>query len=610
MKLIKFTIFLFVFWMAIFSLFRVIFLLYNVTLSWSSALAFLYGLKQDIAVSCYLLSIPLIVQIIPFGVMLEYRVKQWFLLPYSFLLFVTISLIELSSIPLYSEWGTTFNSKAMGYLYSIPEALIAVQTYITFLYVFLFIAITTIGFVILKKIHSISNTHTRHYIKRFFICIGFIGVAILGARGGFQKIPLNISSAFYSSDQTNNYTAVNKAFYLIKSITQNDDQSIGNKKFSDQELKELYTQLYLSSTDTADTSPITTTRPNIVMIILEGWPADVVKELGGLSDVCPEFSKLTKDGLLFENIYSSGTRTGPGLLSILSGLPALPYLNVMNGVEYVNRLPCIFDEFKENIYFTSFLYGGSVDFSNFNNYFLAHHTDEIISESSFSITERSTAWGVPDNLLFERSIKQLNKQNQPFFSCILTQSSHTPFDIPEEHRFPGESEPEKFKSSVSFSDKYLGRFFEQVKKQTWYDNTVFVILADHGSLHLEDRDYNDHRRFQIPFLIYGNPLDSQFKGKTISTTGNHHDVPKTLLSALGMDSQKFIFSKNLLADSVSEFAYWSTDHTLGWITSSQKMVVNIETEAVYSSTPSAADSLQNKRTPVMYYKLVYDYLNQ
>ena len=524
------------------------------------------------------------------------------------ILFTLISVIEISSLALYKEWGTTFNARAFEFIFNFSELSHTVSYHASIGLVSILIFSLATGYFFLYHINSFYDKTNIKIITKVFLILILFGLCFTCLRGGLGKLPIGPGAAFYSKDICNNYMSVNKAYYFIYSLTKAYRPRFSENSYSKKELDELYNSIYSENNITEKIKPLKVAEPNIVLIIMEGIPADVVEPLKGIADVTPYLNKLCKEGILFSNIYSSGMRTDQGLLSILSGLPALSSINIMSNIELTNKLPSLIRTFKENKYHTSFFYGGGLDFCNINNYILNSKTDLTISKRSFELNEQNISWGVPDDLLFKKAKKEIEQIPKPFFSSILTQSSHPPFDLQTRHKFKGDDTPSKFKSSVYFSDSCLGSFLEQCKKHEWYDSTLFIIVSDHGSLYLENRHYNHHRRFQIPLLLFGPALNKTYKGLKIENFGNHHDLPKTILSLIGIKDSVFLFSKDLLSDRELNHAYWTGEQTIGWIHKKQKIVVDHLSKEVYFQEITGVNNNTNINNALKYQKLISDYI--
>src|SRR6185436_20535532 len=179
---------------------------------------------------------------------------------------------------------------------------------------------------------------------------------------------------------------------------------------------------------TADSIPeiLTTTQPNVVIIILESFTADVVAELAGEKNVAPAFNQLAKDGLLFTNVYASGFRTDQGIVSVISGFPAIPSYSIMRNIEKSAKLPSLADYFRKKNYATSFYYGGSTDFSNMRSYLINSRFEKIINEHDFDAHALRNKWGVHDEFVLDKQGIEMNTMAKPFFSVIMTLSCHEP----------------------------------------------------------------------------------------------------------------------------------------------------------------------------------------
>ncbi len=579
-----------------------IFIFFDVYDSNDSLWAFYYGIPLDISLASYCLIFPAFILIIyPFVGWVQ-RHKNRILIVYSVLIFTIISLIETTSIPLFKEWGTTLNSRGLGYLNYVNEAWVSISSSNTIVFYGLFILMLFLGIYVLKRIHTLLFDSVQNSKQRNIALLIASFLIFIGLRGGVQGLPIGVSSSFYSKNQSSNYASVNKTFYLFYDLNKKYNYSFVESEFSDQQLDSFYNDL-LQHNLSDDTIDLTNNKtPNIVLVLLEGWPFKIIDPV---MESTPNFSSLKKEGLFFDHIYSSGYRTDQGLLSILSGLPALPDLNIMSDINLVDQFPSIIQTYNQKNYHTSFIYGGSLDFSNLKNYFYHNETDKIIGKFDFPENERSLEWGVPDHLVFNRAITEFNQIKKPFFSCILTLSSHQPFDIPEKRKFKSKSMEDMYRSAVYYLDKSINAFIEESKKTIWFDNTIFLFVADHGSMYVEGIDYDDHERFHIPLLIYGKPLKEEYHGKTFHNIGNHHDIPATLMAMSDIENYQFPFSQNLLMK--REPAYWIKDITMGWLTEKSNLVIDHEKNDFFYKKKSTNDE-KSKSDALEYYNLVVSYV--
>ena len=488
------------------------------------------------------------------------------------------------------------NYRALTYLADPAEMLnsfsglqiIAVIIILTFL-----IALSWFGF---RKIMGPKSYTTEKYSWKFHLAsiILLPLILITGIRGGWQMLPLNESLVSFSSKNYLNQAAFNPAWHLMYDV-QNAGLTESNpfNKMEKGVADSLVVELYKSGFDSIP-EVLTTSNPNIVIIILESHTADVVGALGGEKNVSPNIDSLSEDALLFENIYSSGGRTDQGIVSVLNGWPATPYHSIMRSTEKSKLLPSMPKDFKAKGYRTSFYYGGESNFSNMNVYLLNQGFDKIFDESSFPSGTAHGKWGIYDQYLFAQQEKDLRNSTQPFFSVMMTLSTHEPFDVPGQSRFKGNSEANLFRNAAAYTDSCLGAYLHSVKKEPWYPNTLFIIVADHGHRLPKYRSELQPETRHIPLLFYGNVIKPEYRGKRISALGSHHDIAKTLLSQINMPSNAYAWSKNLLSQAVKNFAYYQIESVVGWIEDKEYVVYLYPNEGLLidsTATKSRSDDL-------------------
>ena len=221
--------------------------------------------------------------------------------------------------------------------------------------------------------------------------------------------------------------------------------------------------------------------PNVVLVVLEGWPVDVTGSYGGEVGITPFFDSIAREGIRFTNIYSSGDRTYKGVPAVLSGFPAFPSGSIIQYIPKMEQLPCIASSLKTKNYDTHFTYGGDIEFKSISSFITHCGYDKVLSQDDFpSELAEGSKWGVHDHHVFERAAEEIASLQKPFFSTILTLSSHEPYDVPIPTQFSGEDVSDQFRNSVYYADWSIRQFIEQVKDAEWFDNTVFVFTSDHG----------------------------------------------------------------------------------------------------------------------------------
>ncbi len=481
------------------------------------------------------------------------------------LLLAAYFLVVTAEPVIYREWQTKINYKALTYLKNPSEIFLTADT----AYIFFGLIITG---VLTWLFHNLSKklviTQTKEpFFASFLLFIFISGLNILVIRGGVKAIPINLSDAHFSNDFSKNDAAVNSVWNLIHSIVQNNKYLDKNPyQFMPlSEAKDIVKKLHSTEKDTTITViSRKTNKPNVVLIILESWTADAVKELGGYDNITPNFSKLCKEGLLFTQCYASGFRSDMGMAAILSGYPAQPTTTITEQPEKVKKLPVISHVFKNKGYKTAFIFGGQLIYGNIKSLILHGQYDKIIEGKDFPDTLPASKLAVHDEFVFQRAIDEINKEKEPFFYTIFTASSHSPYDVPVKPELHFKKE-NGYMQSVWYADYSIGKFMAKAKKQSWFNHTLFIFIADHSHPSPRQWEYHSKENKHIPLLWYGNLLSDSIRGKTYNNIVSQVDLAASLFSQLEFPSSQFNWSKNIWNPHTKNFAYYICGDGFGWV---------------------------------------------
>jgi len=565
----------YLFWIIFFFLERLIFLIY-----YSERIAYLgfteiistfwHALRLDFSMAAYISAIPAIIYV---SLLLLPSVRFPKILAKVYVVFFVIlfSIIGISNLNLYREWGTKINFRALDMAISSPKEAIAstssspVILMFSILFAYMIFSVYLSSKIILYQIAD----RTKSLIIRTIISFLVVSMLFLAIRGGWQLSPINQSMSYFSSETVLNHAAVNTEWNLIQDILNN---KFGNdnpyKYYSEKDARKIVADLFKKPTEPT-TRVLKYDRPNIVFIILESFTARLVEDLGGEKGVSPNFKKLVSDGILFENIYAASGRTDKGVVATLSAFPSQAIRSIMKQNDKQERLPAISRELVENGYSSSFYYGGESEFFNMKSYLLSHSYKKLIDKHSFDTQDMNSKWGAYDEKVFSRNLADLDQAKQPFFSTILTLTNHEPFELPVEPHFKGDEVDSKFRSTTFYTDSCLRAYLDQAKQKSWYKNTLFVLIADHGHRIPGNLMEYDPERYRIPLLLFGDVIKPEFKGTRISKIGNQTDLAATLLNQLKIDPGKFVWSKDLLNPGTAEFAFFNWDNGFGFANNEQ-----------------------------------------
>ena len=573
------------FWISFFTLDRILFIIYNLNGLEISIIKKIepiwQGLRLDLATACYLTFPIFIIWLISFFIHIKNEhkiIKIYFILIIPILVFGIILNLEI-----YNQWGHQVNRDTISYLKYPKEAwasslnsplliLMSLVTVITYLFLRWSKYISKLNWQLVDKI-SIFNIKDIS-IRALKILAIFI-IYALCMRGGIQLSPINQSFAYYSKEPVLNAAAVNTIYNYFYSYAKKKHINPYNY-FTKNELDSLL--IKEDSKINKNVSIISVEEPNIILIIMEGLAAEVLFEE---EEITPNLNRIIEKSLYFENIYATSTRTDRGLVSILSGYPSLPNISVVKEPDKAARLSSLPKELKNNGYSTSFIYGGESEFANIKSYLLNSKFEKIIDKNNFQKKDMNSKWGAHDHVVFNESFKQLKNMKEPFFTTILTLSSHEPFEVPIEKIIKGDDRQSLYKNSVIYLDRSVGNFIEDVSTEKYYNNTVFIFISDHG-FRVGDSSNRDKKRYHIPFFIYGVPLNNKWMGKKIAKVGSQSDLAKTILNQLNFKSDSFNFSNDIFINS-SSFAQYTFSHGFGLVSDNQSLIFDYDTKDVQFS---------------------------
>jgi len=543
---------------------------------WSSLRdCFIYGLRLDLSFASYILSFLFLMWFIYYTSRASLFFKAY--RTFGMIALAAVLLITLADVAIYAHWQMKINMTALQFALHPREVMASIGSddnlpLLAFLFIVLIFVFGRWWWWLCQKLRTTLAAGWRMILSAFAGFLVISGWSVLGIRGGLQLEPINQSAVYFSEQAIYNHTAVNASWNLLNKWVNNRE---GDNPYHYGSGEEVQNSLNTFYGDTPSVVPLTDSgiKPNIVFIILEGFTADVIRAFGGESGLTPTLDSLVQTGLIFTRFYSNGDRTYKGLPSILNAWPTQASSSVTQNPDKTGALPSFSKTLANSGYHSSFYYGGESEFANIKSYLLNTGFDKIIDIKEFPSSYRGLKWGVSDHYVFERMSKDLTEAKQPFFSCILTLSSHEPYDIPVEPFLKSKAIPDLFRNTVYYTDWSLARFLTLSKDQPWFKSTLFVLTADHGNAMPRDYKNNyDPGRFKIPMLIFGDPLKEEWKGKVVDKTGSHTDLAATLLQNLELNTEAFRYSRNLLSRDLRGRAFYTFDNGFGLVDESSTLV--------------------------------------
>ena len=559
---------------------------------------FLLGAHMDASMTGYICIIPFLLFFTTYLIP-NFTFKKYFIKYYTYLLVFLTSLFTLIDVNIYREWGTKFNYRAIEFFFtSTSDAMASGSSSPITASIITISLLTLIGIWTYKRLFDKTTYQFKEIIfyKKVPFVLIILGITFLAIRGGIGVAPMNPSKVYFSEKQILNFAALNTNWFLLANTLANQkSKSNPYVYFSESQRKQMIDSLFF---DYGKTYPIIlkSQKPNIILIIVESFTADVIQELGGEKEITPKFSELIKEGLLFEHIYSASDRTDKGLVGIISGFPSQAIRSIIKENDKQERLPAISSSLAKNGYQTSFFYGGDTDFSNFKSYLLSHQYQKIVDSKSLKTDEIGSTWGAFDEVTFKKQIQHLNTAKLPFFSTLLTLSNHEPFTLPVKGKFGDNTLENKFRSTSFYTDEALYNYVNEAKKQVWYANTLFIVIADHGHrLPKSINEIDNPERYHIPMLFFGGALKREFEGKRVNKYGNQVDLASILLSQLNMPDTAFHYSKNLLNPEVKGFGFYSYDNGFGYIDKDKAVTYDPVGKRVIFTNPKSISRVKKNK---------------
>lgn len=586
----------------IFILQKPLFMLYNGSIEKGFGFAdymqvMVHGASLDAATAGYLTAFPFLLVLISIWFR-KFPLKK-ILYGYYILAAALISIIFVVDMALYTFWGFKLDASVFLYIDSPKEALASVSVGFILLRVLAILLLIALNSWVLLKITPSVLTATRKRIAGTAGMLLLGGVLFIIIRGGVTESTSNIGQVYFSNEPFLNHSAVNPDFSLLSSMGKSQDFASEFNFFDEEKRAALFDGLYPTTDGDSIIQVLNTKRPNILIILMEGFGGAFVEPLGGLPDVTPHFNRLSKEGVFFTNCYANSFRTDRGTVCTFSGYLGLPTASVMKIPAKSRTLPAIAKGLSKAGYKTDFLYGGDINFTNMKSYLLSTGYQRLTANTDFSLAEQtSNAWGVNDDITFEYLYNQLRnrKEEGPWHTAFLTLSSHEPFEVPY-HRLE-----DKIPNAFAYTDECLGKFIDRLKQTPAWKDLLVICLPDHGFYYPREGSNAMPRFYHIPLLWLGGAVKQPMQVDKIM---NQTDLAATLLGQLGLEHTAFTFSRNVLgSDYKYPFAFYSFNNGFSFRDSTGVTVFDNNSGSILFDEPEADESRLDKGKAIL--QTVYD----
>lgn len=491
------------------------------------------------------------------------KIRFWL---FSFVIFLYVLLIlqnGLSEYFFWNEFGVKYNFIAVNYLIYTNEVIGNIMQSYPVIPIFsgLFLITGVITYYILKSsrayINEIPTLKEKIQISGIYWCLLLVSLVAIPSLAKTE----NSKNVFVNELQSNGLYKFYLAFQNNKLDYFKFYKTIPHDK-AFAILKEQFPIISPEDTTHQIKSDSAENRKNVVLITIESLSADFMKAYGNSQNITPFLDSLSQKSLQFTNLYAAGNRTVRGLEAVTLCLPPTAGESVVKREDNKNKFSTG-ALFKQKGYNVKFMYGGDAFFDNMRDFYSGNDY-QIIDKSSFAPEEItfSNVWGVCDEDMYKKAVKIMTaeaKENKPFFNHIMTVSNHRPFTYPNNKiDIPGDIKSRD--GGVKYTDYALRKFFEMARKQPWFNNTVFVIVADHCASSAGKTEL-PLDKYRIPAIIY----TPNGKPEKCEKLMSQIDLMPTLFGLLHFDYHSKFFGQDVLKPTYKPRAFIATYQDLGLI---------------------------------------------
>ncbi|TFL14092.1 LTA synthase family protein [Pusillimonas caeni] len=389
--------------------------------------------------------------------------------------------------------------------------------------------------------------------QALLVSLAVLAVSFLAIRGTLGHRPMNPSTVAYCGDSMLNTLPLNSFYNVCYAVYSMKNERSAADVYGDMDAAEMHAtvcksagiQPYGGELPTLHRQSSRQPRPrplNIVLIVQESLGAQYVGNLGG-SDLTPQLDALARTGWNFTRAYATGTRSVRGLEAVTAGFP--PTI-----ADAALRLPGAQSNFftlaqllGTHGYRSRFIYGGEAHFDNMKSFFLGNGFNDLYDRPTFQAPKFVGTWGASDEDMFDRLHEMLSAPPaQPTLTLAFSVSNHSPWEYPS-GRIDPIGDPATVENTVRYADWAMGRFFEQARRSAYWQDTVFLVVADHDS-RVGGASLVPLRHFHIPALIVGADVAARRDDRLISQI----DLAPTLLSVAGLDTEHPMIGHDLTGE--------------------------------------------------------------
>ena len=526
----------------------------SVTDAWMSLL--LQGARNDL-MTAGLFAAPIVVLLPVFAI--AGRVPLWLRLSTGWLAFSFIAMLflELATPQFLIEFDSRPNRLFIDYLQYPREVLAMLWGGYRMALVVAIAAVVCAGIWTLRHFErcriATSSWSTRTVLLAWPLVIALLFVMI---RSSFQHRPANLSTFAFCDDAMVNSLVANSTYSVLTAVYGAKNESHSSAMYGAMPVAEMIDRVragmglahgeFISVELPTLHRQIATVRHdqprNLVIVLEESLGAGFIERLGGRS-IAPHFNRLGDEGIWFQRLYATGTRSVRGIEAVIAGFPPTPAQSTVKLSKSQRDFATLASVLRKSGYRSEFVYGGESHFDNMRGFFLGNGFSTVVDQPQFKDPGFTGSWGVSDEDLFDMAhqrIAALDAADQPFFLLVFSSSNHTPFEFPDGRITLVDAEKQTVNNAVRYADFAMGKFVARARRSDYWADTVMMVVADHDT-----RVYGDDLvpidKFHIPGVILGEGIDP----RQITSVVSQIDLAPTLLSLLGVDSEHPFVGRDL-----------------------------------------------------------------
>lgn len=438
-----------------------------------------------------------------------------------------------------------------------------------------------------RMLHTLPDRPSNFYWSNAIYLTVITGIFFLIGRGGIRPKPIGILDASNYSTPENTAFVLNTPFTMLKTIAIRGVES--KIFFSEEEANQLFSPIH--KTAPQQLLPDST---NVVVVILESFGMEFVGAVNGKSSYTPFFDSIMHESLRFRYTFANGRKSVEALPAIVASMPSLmneSYIASPYGDNSINSLPNIL---KREGYSSAFYHGATNGSMRFDAFSSICGFDQYVGRKEYGNDAHfDGTWGIMDEYFCPWAAEQMSDLPPPFCSVLFTVSSHHPYYIPPHMKDKVKSCDQPIGEAISYADYCLSKFFETAKKQPWFENTLFVFVADHGPSSLTPL-YNERSHlYRIPLAFY-HPLGN-IKPLERFDVAQQLDVFPTVLDLLNIDTEYYSFGSSLVQETAREaivytpegYQYFNDEYMITFYEEKAQKLINF-TKDEYVSLDSSA----------------------